>query len=259
MYTFNQNEVFETIKYDWTRFMANAEANKCIIGISGGIDSTCVAALACKIFGKENVIGISLPCEGQKDMSDVDKVFEHLNIKRLDFDIGDAFYEILDGLSNNALDIHPDTRTNLPARLRMTSLYAFSQSIPGSMVINTCNLSESLANYDTLFGDNCGSYAPIQELTKSEVRILARWLDVPEELVMKTPIDGLQDSSDEERFGFTYAQLDTYIRNGAGVLTKETIDKILKRYYAGQFKLEMVNIKHPTFEFPDHIRNKNVE
>lgn len=256
MYTFKEEDVFKFIEVHWKNFMANAKADKCVIGISGGIDSTCVAALACKIFGKENVIGISLPCNGQKDMTDVDKVFEYLKIKRLDFDIGDAFYEMLDGVANNAIEISDVTRTNLPARLRMTALYAFAQSIPGALVINTCNLSETLQNYDTLFGDNCGSYAPIKELTKTEVRALAKWLGVPTELAMKTPVDGLQDKTDEERFGYSYDVLDNYIRTGKGGIVLAA--DIMTRYNAGKFKIKMVNIEGPIFGFPDHIQGKNI-
>lgn len=255
-YGFDELQAYARIETHWRQYMRYACATKCVIGISGGIDSTCVAALACRIFGKENVIGISLPCNGQKDSADVDKVFEHLQIRRLDFDIGDAFYEILDGVANNALDISDATRTNLPARLRMASLYAFAQSIPDALVINTSNLSETLQNYDTLFGDDCGSYAPIKNLTKTEVRKLAKWLGVPTELVMKTPVDGLQAYADEERFGYTYDELDDYIRNGKGDMA--TVTKIIARYKSGKFKIDMVHIDGPSFNYPDYIQEKNI-
>ena len=255
-YSFDSQKTYAVIEYHWLQFMAQTYSAKCVIGISGGIDSTCVAALACKIFGKDNVIGISLPCNGQKDAADVDKVFDHLQIKRLDFDIGDAFYEVLDGVANNGIDISYVTRTNLPARLRMASLYAFAQSIPDALVINTCNLSETLQNYDTLWGDGCGSYAPIKNLTKTEVRKLAKWLGVPDDLVMKTPVDGLQDFTDEERFGYTYEELDNYIRYGKGDIA--LITAIIVRYKSGKFKIDMVNIDGPDFNFPDYIQKKNV-
>lgn len=255
-YIFEVNSVFYAIENHWRNFMDKTHASKCVIGISGGIDSTCVAALACKIFGKENVIGISLPCDIQHDMDDVNAVFDVLGIKRIDFNIGDAFHSILDGVENSAIEISDVTRTNLPARLRMASLYAFAQSIPGALVINTCNLSETLQNYDTLWGDNCGSYAPIKDLTKTEVRKLAEFLGVPMKLVMKTPIDGLQKYSDEARFGYSYAELDDYIRNGIGYMA--LIAKMISRYNSGKFKIDMVHIDGPTFEFPDYIQEKNI-
>ena len=253
---FDEKDVFEAIRAHWTGFMSNVNADKCVIGISGGIDSTCVAAIACKLFGADNVYGISLPCNGQKDMEDVDRVFAHLHIRRQDFDVGDAFYEILDGVANNGINVSEVTRTNLPARIRMAALYAFAQSIPGALVINTCNLSETLQNYDTLFGDDCGSYAPIKELTKTEVRKLAKWLGVPDELVMKTPIDGLQKYTDEEQFGYSYDVLDNYIRTGIDGLGV-AVD-IMKRYKSGKFKIDMVNIIGPAFNFPDYIQGKNI-
>lgn len=250
-YKFDEADVYQTIEMHWKNFMANTNSTKCVVGISGGIDSTCTAALACKIFGKENVIGISLPCNEQSDIADVMAVFDYLQIKKFDFNIGTAFYSIIDGIENNALEVTDVTKTNLPARLRMATLYAFAQSIPNSMVINTCNLSESYQNYDTLFGDNCGSYAPIQELTKTEVRKLATYIGVPTYLVMKTPIDGLQQYTDEERFGYTYEVLDTYIRTGKADIS--VVANIINRYNSGKFKLDMVKLVGPKFDFPNYI------
>jgi NAD+ synthase len=253
MYIFNETEVFNKIKEHWTNFMKSTNSTKCVIGISGGIDSTCTAALACKIFGKENVIGISLPCDEQADIVDVIAVFDYLQIKKLDFNIGDAFHSIINGVENNAIEVTDVTKTNLPARLRMATLYAFAQSIPGALVINTCNISESCQNYDTLFGDNCGSYAPIQKLTKTEVRKLAKYIGVPESLVMKTPVDGLQQYSDEERFGYSYDVLDNYIRKGPNYCSMATIAEIIKRFNSGKYKLDMVHIKGPDFDFPNYL------
>jgi NAD+ synthase len=253
MYIFDETEVFNKIKEHWTNFMKSTNSTKCVIGISGGIDSTCTAALACKIFGKENVIGISLPCDEQADIVDVMAVFDYLQIKKFDFNIGNAFHSIIDGVENNALEVTDVTRTNLPARLRMATLYAFAQSIPGALVINTCNISESCMGYDTLFGDNCGSYAPIQKLTKTEVRKLASYIGVPEFLVMKTPIDGLQKYSDEERFGFSYETLDNYIRKGPNYCDIVTMTAILGRFNTSKYKLDMVHIKGPEFDFPNYL------
>ena len=125
-------QAFNYIKNDWKKWVKeefNKDDLKWVIGISGGIDSTCVAALACKIFGKENVIGVSLPCDGQKDIEDVDKVFNHLGIKRITIDIGDAFSSLKQGLENNCIEPSYDCKTNMPARLRMTALYGVAQSI----------------------------------------------------------------------------------------------------------------------------------
>lgn len=258
MYTFDETKVFNKIKEHWINFMKSTNSIKCVIGISGGIDSTCTAALACKIFGKENVIGISLPCDEQADIADVMAVFDYLQIKKIDFNIGDAFHSIIDGVENNGLEVTDVTKTNLPARLRMATLYAFAQSIPGALVINTCNISESCQNYDTLFGDNCGSYAPIQKLTKTEVRKLASYIGVPEFLVMKTPVDGLQQYSDEERFGYSYEVLDNYIRKGPNYCSVVTMAAIIERFNSGKYKLDMVHIKGPEFDFPNYLTGENL-
>ena len=141
----------------------------------------------------------------------------------------------------------------MPARLRMTALYGVAQCLSGVMV-NTCNRSESIMGNDTLFGDDCGSYGPIQKLTKTEVKRIAAWLGVPENLVNKTPIDGLQPLSDEDRLGITYAKVDDYIRSTGQVsLAEETL--IMDKFTKNKFKLEIVRIPGPVFaHYPDKIR-----
>ena len=249
-YKFNESDVFDIIKNDWLDFAEAVGTNKFILGISSGIDSTTVAALACKIFGKENVYGLSMPCDGQKDIDDVNKVFEHLGIKRFDFDIGDANRSVINGVENNGIDISNQTKTNLPARLRMASVYAFAQSL-NAIVLNTCNLSEDILGWNTFGGDNIGSYAPLRHLTKTEVRKLAIWLNIPSALVSKTPIDGLQSKSDEENFGFTYAEFDDYLRTGNASF--KFANKSKDMYLRNKFKLDIVDLPGPEFDFLNYI------
>lgn len=249
-YKFNESDVFDIIKNDWLDFAEAVGTNKFILGISGGIDSTTVAALACKIFGKENVYGLSMPCDGQKDIDDVNKVFEHLDIKRFDFDIGDANRSVINGVENNGIDVSNQTKTNLPARLRMASVYAFAQSL-NAIVLNTCNLSEDILGWNTFGGDNVGSYAPLRHLTKTEVRKLAIWLNIPSALVSKTPIDGLQSKSDEENFGFTYAEFDDYLRTGNASF--KLANKSKDMYLRNKFKLDIVDLPGPKFDFLNYV------
>lgn len=249
-YKFNESDVFDIIKNDWLDFAEAVGTNKFILGISGGIDSTTVAALACKIFGKENVYGLSMPCDGQKDIDDVNKVFEHLGIKRFDFDIGDANRSVINGVENNGIDVSNQTKTNLPARLRMASVYAFAQSL-NAIVLNTCNLSEDILGWNTFGGDNIGSYAPLRHLTKTEVRKLAIWLNIPSALVSKTPIDGLQSKSDEENFGFTYAEFDDYLRTGN--VSFKLANKSKDMYLRNKFKLDIVDLPGPKFDFLNYV------
>ena len=260
-YDFKPEEAYNAICshwFDWTKqnglFGWNEKtgkyAAKVVVGISGGKDSTVVAGLFTKILGKDNVIGVSLPCDGQKDMPDVDKVFCHLGIRRITVDIGDAFQSIVNSLENNAIDVTYDTKTNLPARLRMSALYAVAQSV-GGIVLNTCNLSEDICSYSTIYGDCAGSYAPIQGLTVTEIIVLGDWLGIPYELTHKTPIDGLQPLSDEEKLGFTYAQLDLFIRRNEG--TNEFKEMVYKKYLSGKFKTDIVRIPQPKFGYPNFV------
>lgn len=252
-YNFTPELAFKEIEAHWKAWDAKVNPKTYVIGISGGVDSSCVAALACKIFGKERVVGVSLPCDGQSDMWAVDKLFETLDIKRMTVDIGDLFNIAFNAVENQAIEVSEVTRTNLPARLRMTMLYAISQSI-GGIVVNTCNYSESCQGYDTLWGDNCGSYAPIQKLTKTEVKAIAAWLGLPNELASKTPIDGLQPLTDEEKLGITYDALDAYLRS-TGPTDTITEAKILENFIKNRFKLEMVKLPGPGFEhLPNRIR-----
>lgn len=252
-YNFIPELAFAAIEDHWSRWHANVNPACYVIGVSGGIDSTCVAALACKIFGKDKVVGVSLPCNGQADMEDVDRAFKFLGIRRITIDIGDMFMLGMNAIENQAIDMTDTCRTNMPARLRMAMLYGVAQCMNG-IVLNTCQRSETVMGNDTLFGDDCGSYAPIQSLTKTEVKALATWLGVPSILVDKTPIDGLQSLSDEERLGVKYSVIDAYIR-GTGPVSDEDRMKILKAFVRNKFKIEMVNISSPDFShYPDAIR-----
>lgn len=251
------DNAFAVISREWKSWAAQFDAGtKMVVGISGGVDSTCVAALACRLFGAENVIGVSLPCDGQKDMSDVDAVFEHLKIRRVTIDIGDAFNGFVNAIENNAVEMTKQCIVNMPARLRMTALFGIAQCI-GGVVVNTCNRSESVVGFDTIFGDSCGCYAPIKNLVKTEVMDLAAWLGVPEKLAYKVPVDGLQPLTDEQKFGFSYAELDAFIRCPAAVedgLTKpETAEKIKRMYAANRFKLEIINVPGPDFGFASDV------
>lgn len=252
-YNFTPESAFKEIEAHWKAWDAQVKPKTYVIGISGGIDSTCVAALACRIFGIDRVVGVSLPCDGQKDIDDVNAAFEHLGIRRVTIDIGDAFASLKNGIENNCIDLTDVCKTNMPARLRMTALYGIAQCLGGVMV-NTCNRSESVLGNDTLFGDDCGSYGPIQKLTKTEVKAIAAWLGVPENLVNKIPVDGLQPLSDEDRLGITYAKVDDYIRSTGPVSTTEEA-LILDKFIKNKFKMEIVRVPGPDFaHYPDKIR-----
>lgn len=223
-----KNNIVQWIR-DW--FSDNGSDCNAVIGISGGVDSSVVAALCVEALGKDRVYGVLMPQNTQKDISYSYKLCEFLDIKNCVIDIGTAVH----GLSNliylrAGIDISEQTERNLPPRIRMATLYAVSQSMNGR-VANTCNKSETWVGWDTRYGDSAGDFSPLANLTKTEVKAIGKELGLPEELVNKIPLDGLCGTTDEESFGFTYEVLDKYIRTGEidDLAIKEKIDSMHKR------------------------------
>ena len=198
----------------WIRkfFEENGKDCNAVVGISGGKDSSVVAALCVEALGKERVIGVLMPCGKQQDIYMSYKLVQHLGIKHYEINIQLAV-EAITGSMAFLPEITTQAKINLPARVRMTTLYAVSQSMNGR-VANTCNLSEDWVGYATRYGDGAGDFSPLCNLTVTEVMEIGKVLGLPEELVEKTPIDGLCGKTDEENLGFTYAELDRYIRTG---------------------------------------------
>ena len=210
----------EKIKNDlvqWIRdyFAENGPRCSAVVGISGGKDSTIVAALCVEALGKDRVVGVLMPNTEQNDILDSYKLVEHLGIEYKFVNIGESVNALLLHLEEVA-QVSEQTRVNLPARIRMATLYAIAQSLPnGGRVANTCNRSEDFVGYSTKFGDSAGDFSPLANLMVDEVRQIGHELSLPTELVDKMPSDGLCGKSDEDNLGFTYAQLDTYINFGS--------------------------------------------
>lgn len=213
---------------DW--FEINGKGCKAVIGISGGKDSSVAAALCTKALGKDRVFGVMMPNGDQSDIDMAELLISHLGIESRIINIEGAFDSIVDELEDAGLDPSKDTIINLPPRLRMSTLYAVSQSVNGR-VINTCNLSEDWVGYSTRYGDSVGDMSPMSSFTTAEIRAMGRALGVPDVLVDKVPTDGLSGKSDEEKLGFTYEVLDRYIRTGEidDPATKERIDTLHER------------------------------
>lgn len=226
---------------NWIRkfFAENGPDCNAVLGISGGKDSSVVAALCVEALGRDRVIGVLMPCGEQADIDMSYRLVNHLGIKHYVVNIKDA----VDGLTN-AIPLEMTTlcRTNMPPRIRMTAVYAVSQCCNGR-VANTCNLSEDWVGYSTRYGDSVGDFSPLSRLTVQEVKAIGRVLDLPAELVDKVPTDGLCGKTDEDNLGFTYAELDRYIRTGEieDLSKKERIDYLHKR---NLFKLQLM----PCFE-----------
>lgn len=224
----------------WIRdfFEKNGKDCNAVVGISGGKDSSVVAALCVEALGKDRVIGVLMPCGEQSDISFSHLLVEHLGIQSYTINIQDAVQGVSRQLKKVGLSISSQTKINLPPRIRMSTLYAVSQSVNGR-VANTCNLSEDWVGYSTRYGDAAGDFSPLCDLTVTEIRMLGRALGLPAELIEKVPSDGLCGKTDEDNLGFTYDTLDRYIREGIceDPATKERIDRM---HLANLFKLEMM-------------------
>ena len=227
----------ECVKWIRDFFEKNGPSCNAVVGISGGKDSSIVAALCVEALGKDRVVGVLMPKGEQPDIDMAYLLVNHLGIRHYVVNIKDAVDSVLNSMPKD-LEISDQTRTNLPARIRMSTLYAVSQSVNGR-VANTCNLSEDWVGYSTRYGDAAGDFSPISHLTVTEIKEIGLLLGLPKELVNKTPIDGLCGKTDEENLGFTYAELDVYIRTGVinDEKKKELIDK---KHAANLFKLELM-------------------
>ena len=225
----------------WIRdfFDKNGKDCNAVVGISGGKDSSVVAALCVEALGRDRVIGVLMPCGEQHDIDMAKLLVETLGIRHYIVNIQDAVNGVI---SNIPFELQTQSLTNLPARIRMTTLYAVSQSNNGR-VANTCNLSEDWVGYSTRYGDAAGDFSPCSHLTVDEVKQIGRLLGLPAVLVDKVPIDGLCGKTDEDNLGFTYAELDRYIREGVieDAVKKEKIDRMHER---NLFKLQLM----PSFE-----------
>ena len=229
----------------WIRrfFEKNGPGCNAVIGISGGKDSSVTAALCVEALGKDRVIGVLMPNGEQKDIDMAKLLVNHLGIRHYIVNIKDA----VEGVKKSIpFELSEQSRINLPPRIRMSTLYAVSQSNNGR-VANTCNLSEDWVGYSTRYGDSVGDFSPCSHLTVAEVKAIGRVLGLPEALIEKKPSDGLCGKTDEDNLGFTYATLDRYIREGKidDPATKERIDMLHKK---NLFKLKLMPSFDPKIE-----------
>ena len=236
MYQFNAAKIKDEC-VQWIRdfFEANGKGCNAVVGISGGKDSSIVAALCVEALGKDRVIGVLMPCGEQADIDMAKLLVSHLDIKHFIINIKDA----VDGITKAIpFELSDQSRVNLPPRIRMSTLYAVSQSHNGR-VANTCNLSEDWVGYSTRYGDSVGDFSPCSHLTVQEMKQIGRLLGLPDALIDKVPSDGLCGKTDEDNLGFTYAELDRYIREGV-IENEEHKALIDRKHRINLFKLELM-------------------
>ena len=227
--------------------------SRVVIGISGGKDSTVTAAICVRALGAENVYGVMMPDGEQKDIADSLRVCKALGIHHRTVNIGNihtALKEATDQAGTSAAEgefVIPQDREsdiNVAPRLRMTVLRYIAQAL-GAHLAGTGNLSEATVGYCTKDGDTSCDFAMLGALTSVEVVEMGLTMpEIPRELVVKTPTDGLSGHSDEERLGVTYAEIHRYIRGGSSG-DPETDEKIRRKEQAGMHKRKMPVILDP--------------
>lgn len=225
-----------------------------IVGLSGGKDSAAVAAASVAAVGSNRVLGVMLPSGIQKDSADAEGCARFLKIKRVFYNIGPLVKISYDTLKETG---YRDFRTinkvvgyNHPSRLRTAILYMIANQI-GGRVANTSNLSETYVGYDTKWGDQCGDFSPFFNYTASEIIEIGIALGMPEKAMKKPPADGMCGQTDEERWGFTYADLDSYLRGGE--LDDDVVEKIERMHRRAAHKY---NITLPcTSYYPEGSKN----
>ena len=218
IYNFDVEKVTKEL-IDWIRcwFIENGDGCNAVIGISGGKDSLINAKLCVEALGADRVIGVMMPCGIQKDISDSIRVCELLGIKNYTINIEGAVEATLKQMENAGIDISNQTVVNLPPRIRMSTLYAVSQSHNGR-VSNNCNLSEDICGFSTRFGDSVGDFSPLSNLTTVEIVQIGDYLGLPYDLVHKVPMDGLNINendeyiTDEDVMGVKYSDIHMYAR-----------------------------------------------
>ena len=230
--------------------------SRVVIGISGGKDSTVTAALCARALGAENVYGVMMPDGEQKDIADSRRVCEALKINRRVVNIGAMHRALRDVTDQNgstagdgefSVPYSRESDINVGPRLRMTAVRYIGQAL-GARLAGTGNLSELTVGYCTKDGDTSCDFSVLGKLTSVEVVEIGLTMDeLPRELVVKTPTDGLSGKSDEERLGLTYQDIHKYIRLGT-CGDPETDEKIRRKESANMHKRRMPLILDPLKE-----------
>lgn len=250
MKKFNAEEQVKRV-IDWAKdFLKDTGDKPIVIGISGGKDSTITAAALCKVVGPDRILGVRLPHGVQKDIDISRMVCANLGIDSIEVNIAGMYnymlHEITQSDKRFSTGKYNDVVTsNAPCRCRTVVLYTIANQFHGR-VVNTCNLSESFVGYDTKFGDQCGDFNLFQDYTATEVKEIGYVLGVNPNFIEKIPDDGMCGQYDEERWGFTYLYLDSWIRGG-GKIETETDAKIVSMHQKALHKIKAVTLPHPKY------------
>jgi NAD+ synthase len=191
----------------WLRdYAAAAGLRGYVVGLSGGIDSAVTAALCQRAVGDE-VLAVLMPCHGQqRDLELARLMASTFGLETLLVDLGQTYDTLVAALPPDTVEI---AKANIKPRLRMATLYAIAQT-QGYLVAGTGNKSEFMTGYFTKYGDGGVDVEPLGDLLKSQVRLLAQALDVPQVIIDRPPTAGLwEGQTDEGELGMTYEELDS--------------------------------------------------
>ena len=233
------------IKYIQNYFSKN-QLGGVVVGISGGKDSAVVAGLFTEALGKENVVGIAMPCQSiQKDMEDAKIISDYFGFKLLNIDLEDTYHTFLKQINKLGNFEEKDllnSNINLKPRLRMATLYYMAALLSATnkknyIVAGTGNKCEIYVGYYTKGGDGTSDINVLANLTVSEVIKLGEELQVPKEILYKTPSDGLSGISDEEKLGVSYQEIETYLKKEP--LREEISNKIAALHKKNLHKLKI--------------------
>lgn len=220
MLTINPKNCTTNIVQFIKKTLQNNGFSKCIIGLSGGLDSSTCLMLATQALGPKNVLVVKLP-HGKQNMSDTNNILKltkipaqnifEINIEPIIHSIKNSISHIPASPAGRSLPT-PNSQNirqgNIMTRIRMTILYDLAKA-SDALVCGTENKTENLLGYFTLFGDQACDFAPIQHLYKTQVRALAQYLKIPKKIIAKPPTAGLwPNQTDEKEFGFTYKEAD---------------------------------------------------
>lgn len=241
------NNIIDFIK----KYYKDNNLGGAILGISGGKDSGVVAGLLVKALGKENVIGVTLPCHSkEEDRIDAKLVSDYYGIELINFDITSTFDAFKDELKNLGTFTNEEVKNsdiNLKPRLRMSTLYylaALYSAIKGKtyLVAGTSNKCELYVGYFTKGGDSVHDISLIADYTVEEVIKIGEYLKVPDKVLYKTPNDGLSNLTDEDKLGVKYKDIATYMED-ATLLDKDTREKIEKLHKNNLHKFNIPTYK----------------
>ena len=230
----------------WIRQQVKDSGSKGIVlGLSGGVDSCAVAALAKEAVGKDKVLGLFMPCHSQpQDLADARIIARKLGIKTKLVDLTRVYDALLKILPSAGSLV----KANLRPRLRMLTLYYFANKF-NYMVSGTGNRSELMAGYFTKYGDGGVDILPIASLLKRDVRKLANELNIPQHIIAKPPTAGLwPGQTDEGEMGITYNNLDDILQRFADkkkqVLPQKTVNKVSMMMQRSEHKRQGPKICH---------------